>query len=105
MWITRAILRKLFKRKALLVHIIDGLRPHGAPFDLLVTKERPLFLFHDFLSSRWVRDFVNTAGADDGTSQQMFSVILEQIGVLSWKAMGALIVWVKRDMRQALSGT
>jgi hypothetical protein len=66
MWNTRAILRKLFKRKALLVHIIDGLRPHGAPFDLLVTNERPLFLFHDFLSSRWVRDFVNTAGADVG---------------------------------------
>src|SRR5579875_2790614 len=40
-----------------------------------------------------------------GTSQQLFSVILEQIGVLSWKAMGALIVWVKRDMRQALCRT
>ena len=44
----------------------DGLRPHATSFDLLVANERPLFLFHDLLSSSGVRNFVDTAGADVG---------------------------------------
>lgn len=40
------------------------IRPHAAPFDLLVANERPLLLLHDLLSSSRVRDFVDTAGAD-----------------------------------------
>src|SRR5437588_10126886 len=46
-----------------------------------------------------------TQARRNGSSQQMFPMILEQIRVLSRKAMGTLIVRMKRDTRQALSGT